>query len=66
MKKIIYILIAIAFIALGFKVLEVGIKKQEIIECRQWQAQKENIGDIWFSTDWQEAMCNNYNIDLTK
>jgi len=60
LKVIFWIILAIVF----FKIISLGIKQHEQNECTALLKQKENIGEIWFSADWQKKMCSTFNIEL--
>jgi len=57
-----FISILIMFIVLGC-ILFKGIERSEIVECEKWVRQSKEYVN-WYSTDWQKAQCNHYQIDL--
>lgn len=44
--------------------LELGVERQEKIECVKWQNQAKEIRMGWYATDWQKTQCAKYGISL--
>lgn len=56
-KYIIKVVFWIIVVMVFFKIISSGLKKHEQNECTAWLKQKENIGDIWYASEWQKEMC---------
>ena len=57
------VLIVMAILGGIFYVFVKGLEGMEQTECQKWEQQKEKYPG-WFATDWQEAQCQRYEIEL--
>lgn len=61
MKTITYIVATSVAIALTVWILSIGIAKQEQVECIKLREQAQTYQNFYY-TDWQEKMCEHYNL----
>lgn len=52
--EIIFIMIMAGVVIIGYNI---GMERQEKVECLQWQAQAKELSGYWI-TNWQKNQCD--------
>jgi len=64
MKFTDFLLFVVLSLAIFF-LFKFQLKQHEKVRCLTLYNQKESIGKIWYSAEWEKDMCSQYGIDLS-